>query len=147
MEKHYAATGFVLNQEGTKMLMVYHRKLNKWMAPGGHVEKNEAPHEAALREVLEETGIHAKQCLEVVDLDKKEKFLPLPLYVLEEFIPEGKDPAHIHIDFVYMCRADDESTVAQLEEVKDAKWMTRNEVLNSDTFESIKRFAKANLPE
>jgi len=34
-----------------------HPKLKKWLPPGGHVEENESPPEAATREVKEETGL------------------------------------------------------------------------------------------
>ena len=37
LEKHFAATGFVVNKDRTKMLMVYHKKLGNWLAPGGHL--------------------------------------------------------------------------------------------------------------
>ena len=57
LEKHFVATGFVVNKDRTKMLMVYHKKLGKWLAPGGHLEQNETPGQAARREVNEETGI------------------------------------------------------------------------------------------
>lgn len=39
---------------------MYNKKLNKWLQPGGHIEKSETPIETAMREVLEETGIKVK---------------------------------------------------------------------------------------
>ncbi len=40
-----------------RVLLVKHKKINKWLGPGGHIDENELPHEAAEREFLEETGI------------------------------------------------------------------------------------------
>ena len=40
-----------------KVLLHLHRKLGMWLPPGGHIEKDELPDEAAVREVLEETGV------------------------------------------------------------------------------------------
>jgi 8-oxo-dGTP pyrophosphatase MutT (NUDIX family) len=37
--------------------MLKHKKLGKWLPPGGHIEPNELPDDAACREVLEETGL------------------------------------------------------------------------------------------
>ena len=59
MEKHFTATGIVLN-DAHQVLMIRHKKLGVWLPPGGHVEENELPDEAVLREVLEETGIQAR---------------------------------------------------------------------------------------
>ena len=41
------------------MLMIHHRKLGRWMPPGGHVDVDEFPCDAAVRETLEETGVRA----------------------------------------------------------------------------------------
>lgn len=51
----FTAAGFCLHQG--KILLVKHKKLGIWLAPGGHLELNELPHEAAVREVKEETGL------------------------------------------------------------------------------------------
>lgn len=147
--KHFAVSGFVLNREATKLLMVFHKKLNTWVIPGGHLEPNEYPHEGALRETREETGIEAS----VVDSgefeflgNEKEYSIPVPYTALSEYIPaKGEKPAHIHMDFVYLCVADETAPIKQEAEVNDVKWMTWEEILNSDTFESIKEFARRKM--
>ena len=55
MEKHFTATVYILNDQ--KVLLHRHQKTGKYLPPGGHIEKNETPVEAALREVKEEAGI------------------------------------------------------------------------------------------
>lgn len=146
LEKHFVASGLVINHENTKMLMIYHKKLDIWVIPGGHLEPNEYPAEGALREIFEETGIKAN----VIDSscfsfegNQKESKIPTPYVMLSEFIPEkdNKSP-HLHIDFVFLCVADEINPVKQVSEVKNVKWMTFNEVLSTDTFESIKEFAR-----
>lgn len=146
IEKHFAVSGFVMNQEKTKLLMVYHKKLNTWVIPGGHLEANEYPADGAAREIFEETGINAT----VIDSseftfkgNKKESSIATPYAMLSEFIPEkGDKPAHIHMDFIFVCIADEEIPRKRETEVADAKWMTWKEVLESDTFESINEFAR-----
>src|SRR3989344_4657964 len=41
-----------------KILLMHHKKLDKWLFPGGHIDPNETPDGAILREVKEETGLN-----------------------------------------------------------------------------------------
>ena len=56
MNRHFCASVFVVDPKTKKMLLVFHKKFHKWVQPGGHIEDNEVPEEAAIREVYEETG-------------------------------------------------------------------------------------------
>jgi len=40
-----------------KILLIHHRKLDKWLPLGGHIELEEDPEQAALREAKEESGL------------------------------------------------------------------------------------------
>ena len=53
LKKQFTATGYVVNPQKTKLLVIFHNKLQKWLPAGGHVEQNELPHEAVAREVFE----------------------------------------------------------------------------------------------
>ena len=146
IEKHFAVSGFVMNREKTKLLMVYHKKLNTWVIPGGHLEANEYPADGAVREIFEETGIDAT-VVNSSEFDfkgnEKESSIATPYAMLSEFIPEkGDKPAHIHMDFIFTCIAKEEIPKGREAEVSDVKWMTWEEVLKTDTFESIKEFAR-----
>ena len=55
MIRHFTATGFVINGDAT--LLHWHRRVQAWLPPGGHVEPDEDPVQAVLREVKEETGL------------------------------------------------------------------------------------------
>ena len=60
MERQYCASTFVIDFEYQETLLVYNKKLNKWLQPGGHIEKFETPIETCIREAKEETGIDIK---------------------------------------------------------------------------------------
>src|SRR5437868_15224283 len=45
---------------GGKVLLIHHRKLNKWLPLGGHIELDEDPEIAALREAKEESGLEVE---------------------------------------------------------------------------------------
>ena len=102
MIRHFTVTGFVVS-EG-KTVLHWHRKLGMWLPPGGHIEPNEDPVQAVVREVHEETGLEA----EVLPLCQSLPFerpgqLPPPVTILVEDIPESGNP-HQHIDLIYFCR-------------------------------------------
>ena len=53
--KSITATVYIVNNG--KVLLHMHKKYNTWFPVGGHLEPNELPHEAAIREAKEEAGI------------------------------------------------------------------------------------------
>lgn len=98
MERHFTVAAFVVDRE--RVLMLWHRKLNMWLPPGGHVEPNELPDEAAVREVREETGIVA-----LLLPEDPGEIPPGPARLCR---PEGIQledigPGHQHIDLVYFA--------------------------------------------
>ena len=55
---HVTASGIVFSPDRAAMLLVYHRRLERWLQPGGHIDlDDDSVMEAAAREVLEETGV------------------------------------------------------------------------------------------
>lgn len=82
-----------------RVLLHFHRKLGKWLPPGGHIEDDELPDDAALREVLEETGLHVRLV--------GGRGLPVD-YPTQLVIPAGIQvediyAGHQHIDLVYFA--------------------------------------------
>lgn len=108
MIRHFTATAFVV--DGSRTLLHWHKRLQQWMPPGGHIEPNEDPVQAVLREVHEETGLVAEviQANAPLAFDYPEQ-LPTPYTILVEDIP-GPDAPHEHIDMIYFCRALDGAT-------------------------------------
>lgn len=91
-----------------KVLRLWHRKLCRWLPPGGHIEPNELPNETAVREVKEETGLD-------VILTSAPSLPPVP-GPRQLPRPEGiqlvrVDPTHEHINLIYFARPADPAAV------------------------------------
>src|SRR5258707_15247764 len=55
---HMTATACVLHPEGGRFLLVHHKRLDRWLFPGGHVEVEDAAiWDTSRREAVEETGV------------------------------------------------------------------------------------------
>lgn len=111
--KHFTAS--ILVENNGEFLLLFHEKLNMWLYPGGHVEPNEEPQDAALRELEEEAAIAVsllscaiQPALEVEIDHATAAELPMPLSMLCEKILEKQGGHHWHIDMIYLARASDE---------------------------------------
>lgn len=152
MKKQFTATGYVVNVERARMLMVFHKGLQCWLPPGGHVDPDEFPSDTVLREVQEETGVTAchseKPSLDLQLNGSTETQLPTPFAMAAQLIPESyKDIEHIHMDMMYLLEAEDSVAItAQELEVDAVRWFNRQEVLEGlTTTDSVRTFAREHL--
>jgi ADP-ribose pyrophosphatase YjhB (NUDIX family) len=56
VKRHFTATAFIIDSN-KRTLLLWHKRLKRWMPAGGHVDENETPEDAAKRECKEETNL------------------------------------------------------------------------------------------
>lgn len=137
MQKHFTATAFIVDSQ-KRTLLLWHKRLNRWMPPGGHVDDNETPEDTAKRECKEETGLDVEIIGDAqedlfTDNPDEGQMLKKPIALLLENIPESEErgePAHQHMDFLYLARPLDETQTLQLEanEGSEIRWFTVEEI-------------------
>jgi len=146
MIRHFTATAFIVDSK-KRTLLLWHKHLNRWMPPGGHVDENETPEEAAKRECKEETNLD----VEIIGEHQSDLFrgnpsegrmLIKPLAMLLEEIPprpERNEPSHQHMDFLFIAKPINESQIAKLngEEGREMRWFTKKDIVALDESKEI----------
>lgn len=119
MNGHITTSGLVINPEATKVLMINHKALGRWLQPGGHYEGELPLALSALREVREETGSHPFRIFDDIPLDIDTHAIPEN--------PVKQEGDHYHHDFVYLMIAHEDAPSAQEQEVSEARWVDLDE--------------------
>jgi 8-oxo-dGTP pyrophosphatase MutT (NUDIX family) len=119
---HLTGSALVVSSTGAAVLLLHHRKLERWLQPGGHADPGETVGEhVALREALEETGIGG------LTLHPE---APRPLDVDVHHIPARPGEAeHEHLDLRYLVVAPENALVAPAAgESERIRWFRWNEL-------------------
>jgi 8-oxo-dGTP pyrophosphatase MutT (NUDIX family) len=123
----FTASVFVVNDE--KVLLRKHDKFQIWLGVGGHIELDENPNQAAIREVKEEVG------LEVELISSKE----IPKYDLSNFTelipPEYMNfhtinEEHCHCDMVFFAISKTNQVITEGEK-DEWKWFTSSQLVEN----------------
>ena len=120
---HFTGSAVVVTPDGTKVCLVMHAKLQRWLQPGGHADVADggSMEATALREAREETG-----CEVVLHASA-----PRPLDVDVHVIPARKtEPEHRHLDVRYLVVAQNPEALAHdPNESEGAQWLSWDEAI------------------
>jgi 8-oxo-dGTP pyrophosphatase MutT (NUDIX family) len=129
---HLTGSAWVVSADGARVLLTHHRKLDRWLQPGGHADGDTDLARVALREAEEETGLR-DLVIEggVFDLDR-------------HAIPaRGTDPQHWHYDVRFVVRATGSEDFVVSEESHALEWRPVVDVLaDPQSDESMRRMAR-----
>ncbi len=123
MKTDLVVAGYVIHKN--KVLLIHHKKLDLWLPVGGHIDENETPDKALLREIKEEIGIDA----EILNKTKlplegnvKEN-LATPVYVNVHSVGD-----HDHCCLFYVCRAMRPEKLKINSELKSFGWFGKEDL-------------------
>jgi 8-oxo-dGTP pyrophosphatase MutT (NUDIX family) len=134
---------------GDKVLLRMHEKYGQWFGPGGHVELDEDPNEAAVREVKEEVGL-------AVELWKGNQRFETPIGEdNRQLIPpvglqrHHTSPSHEHVDLVYFASAgsDDVRVAYEGDRSDEWRWLTDAELAGLTLRPDVEFYAREALRE
>lgn len=144
MDGHITVSGLVISED-KKILMVLHKQLQKYLAPGGHMESQDPDMlSAARREILEETSLKhtpphpwtiKNKCPLIIDTH------PIPA---NDKKAEGQ---HRHHDFMFLFKTTDNKVSIDTNEVSHFQWL---EIANTDSVppnlaRALKKLQKLNI--
>ncbi len=126
---HITSTGMVLHPEGDAVLLVHHRRLNRWLLPGGHTEAEDlSVWHSARREVAEESSV-------MLDASTKPYIAGLDVHGIPS---NGIEPYHLHHDVIVGFQAASvEFTVS--EESRAIAWCKPGEFAKYDVPSNVRR--------
>jgi len=127
-----------------KVLLIHHKKLNKWLGVGGHIELHEDPDQALMREITEETGLKVEICSPKLKMRTPgTKFLYTPKFANIHRI----DKKHRHATLIYFARSRTDKIRHNIEEHNAIRWFTKAELKKIKVKNSVYFYATQALKE
>jgi 8-oxo-dGTP pyrophosphatase MutT (NUDIX family) len=149
VEGHVTGSAWVVSPDRCRVLLVHHRKLGRWLQPGGHADGHPLLHEVALREAREETSLEDLEIVEPVPFDVDPVPFdvdPVPFDVDVHPIPaRDGEPAHLHHDIRYLVVARGDAEPRTSQESHAVRWFSLAEIDQRISEESLLRLVRRTL--
>jgi 8-oxo-dGTP pyrophosphatase MutT (NUDIX family) len=131
-EGHVTGSAVVARPDGSAFLLVLHRKLSRWLQPGGHTEESDASvFDTAIREAREETGIPR------FDAPLGHAILDVDVHAIPA---HRRDAAHLHFDVRYLFTTElDCDPAASEDPERPMRWASLEEALSLGVDGSLER--------
>jgi len=129
---HLTGSAWIVDPTTSKVLLLHHAKLNRWLQPGGHADGEYDLAAVALREAQEESGLTSLTLKDgaIFDLD---------IHTIPE---RGHEPAHLHFDVRFVVIADSSEPPIVSHESHDVAWFDFTEISQITSDESVLRMAR-----
>lgn len=115
---HFTASSWIVNEDRTKVLMIYHNIYKNWAWTGGHADGEEDLQKVALREAGEETGVSNIRALSHEPISLENLCVDCH-YKNGIFVP-----SHLHFNVTYLLQADEKEQVRiKADENSGVRWV------------------------
>lgn len=135
--KSITATVYIINDG--KVLLHKHKKYNTWFPVGGHLESDELPHEAAIREAKEEAGLDITlvetENVSPFDIGRVDR-LPAPFCLYHE-----GDVEEQFLDFIYIGKTTQTKFAPMISESMELRWFSKEELESENIKVHVKNTA------
>lgn len=152
---HFTGSAWLVSADGERVLLMHHRKLDRWLQPGGHADGDTDLARVALREAQEETGLTGLQVEgSIFDIDRHRIAGHIPVacpdgpaspsvFAPGEHSPARRDePEHWHYDVRYVVRAGANERFTVNQESRALAWRAVTEVVADESLDaSLRRMA------
>jgi 8-oxo-dGTP pyrophosphatase MutT (NUDIX family) len=129
-----------------KVLVIHHRNLDKWLPLGGHIELDEDPEQAALREAKEESGLDVELLGERPPITSQgTRALIAPRFLDIHRISD----AHEHIGMIYWARTKNGRLALAADEHHEIRWCSSEELdlLQPPMSDAVKWYCRKAIAE
>lgn len=131
---HITGSTWILAEDTGNVAMIYHRRLDRWLQPGGHADVGETDGlSTALREAREELGL-------VLDPARASLF-DLDVHQIPETTTQ---PSHFHFDIRYLCLTKQQPLISD-SDAAQARWFTAAELEAMGLEAGMQRMLKKGL--
>ena len=120
---HLTSSGYIVNKNRDKTLMIFHKIYDSWSWTGGHADGDSNLLKVAIKEGSEETGIKNLKPI-------SENIFSLDVLTVDGHFKKGKYiSSHLHLSVAYLLEADEnEELIINEDETKGVMWIPINEV-------------------
>ena len=120
---HITSSGYIVNKNRDKTLMIFHKIYNSWSWTGGHADGDSNLLKVAIKEATEETGLKNVKPI-------SENIFSLDVLTVDGHIKNGEYvSSHLHLSVAYLLEADEsEELIINEYETRGVKWIPINKV-------------------
>jgi 8-oxo-dGTP pyrophosphatase MutT (NUDIX family) len=128
---HVTASAWIVDPGRAQAVLLHHRKLERWLQLGGHVDGDPDVRRAALREAREESGLRTLRLIaeDIYDID------------VHRIPARGAEEEHDHYDLRFALEADPREPLVRNEESHDVRWIALNDLETYAIDDSVRRLA------
>ncbi|WP_420148380.1 NUDIX hydrolase [Spirosoma sp.] len=141
---HVTGSAWIVSPDRSQTVLIHHRKLDRWLQPGGHADGDPDVAAVALREAQEETGLTSLRLIRPAgNAILTASTEPVIFDVDVHTIPERNGlPEHLHYDIRFLLEADPSEPFGYSDEIKNIRWFSLEVAMEYAKSESIHRLLR-----